>query len=93
MINQNRKLRKIDRIFFIYEELVSHLGNTKPRVEILSIAQKLVELSNKDRRKEIDQMIKPIGRENYYARDVFKMVENSPWLTLSKEYYRMNEFN
>ncbi len=93
MINQNRKLRKIDRIFLIYEELVSHLGNTKPRVEILSIAQKLVELPNKDRRKEIDQMIKPIGRENYYARDVFKMVENSPWLTLSKEYYRMNEFN
>ncbi len=93
MKKQNRKLRKSDRIYLIYQELLSHLGNSKPRVEILSLAQKLVELSHRDRRREIDHMIKPLGRENYYARDVYKMVEHSPWLTLSKEYNRINEFN
>ena len=90
---QNQRLRKIDRIYLIYEELVSYLGNTKPRIEILKIAQKLVDLPSKDRKREMNLMIKPLGRENYYARDVFKMVEQSPWLTLSKEYTVINEFN
>ena len=90
---KGRTLRRADKIYLIYCELISQLGNTTPRVELLRIAHKLVDLPSKDRKKEINLLTKPVGRENYYARDVFKMVETSPWLTLSREYRTINEFN
>ena len=93
MKTKSVRLRKSNKIYLIFKELVAHLGNTMPRADILLTAQKLVELSAKERRKKINLLVKPIGKENYYARDVFKMVQDTPWLTLSKEYRIMNEFN
>ena len=93
MKTKSVRLRKSNKIYLIFKELVAHLGNTMPRADILLAAQKLVELSAKERRKKINLLVKPIGKENYSARDVFKMVQDTPWLTLSKEYRIMNEFN
>lgn len=87
------KLKKNEKVYLIYQELLPHLSNTTPRIDILSMAQKISELPERDRKKEINYITKPLGRQNYYARDVYRMFEYSPWLSLSKEYNTINEFN